>query len=135
MLPSRCLAQYGPVPGRYVLFVGRLMPKNCANHLNEAFRGVGHGFPVRDRRRCSYAACIEGLRAPTNPRVVFTGDLFGEGYPELAGNARCFVETSEVGAAQKFGGRARALVRAHYSWESVADDDEWLFRDLLREAT
>ena len=62
-------------------------------------------------------------------------DLFGEGYPELAGNARCFVETSEVGAAQKFGGRARALVRAHYSWESVADDDEWLFRDLLREAT
>jgi glycosyltransferase involved in cell wall biosynthesis len=43
------------------------------------------------------AAYINDLRSTTDPRVVFTGYLFGEGYRELAGNAYCFVETSEVG--------------------------------------
>jgi len=43
------------------------------------------------------AAYIRELRATTDPRVVFTGYLFGEGYREVAGNAYCFVETSEVG--------------------------------------
>src|SRR5262249_45492992 len=42
-------------------------------------------------------AYIRSLRAGADPRVIFTGYLFGESYRELASNAYCFVETSEVG--------------------------------------
>jgi len=96
--PGRHLAQYGLVPGRYVLFVGRLVPENCAHHLVEAFRGLDTDFRCVIVGDAPYAAAyINELRATTDPRVVFTGYLFGEGYRELAGNAYCFVETSEVG--------------------------------------
>ena len=134
---------------------------------------------------------IRELRATSDPRVVFTGYLFGEGYRELASNAYCFVETSEVGGthpalleAMAFGRcvvvndtpenletvgeagfsydgamgareladgpgapargsrrwcgstrrRAQERVREHYSWESVTDAYERLFRELLGEA-
>ncbi len=96
--PGRYLAQYGLVPGQYVLFVGRLVPENCAHHLVESFRGLATDFRCVVVGDAPYAAdYINELRATTDPRVVFTGYLFGEGYRELAGNAYCFVETSEVG--------------------------------------
>jgi glycosyltransferase involved in cell wall biosynthesis len=40
---------------------------------------------------------IRSLRASADPRVVFTGYVFGEGCRELLSNACAFVETSEVG--------------------------------------
>src|SRR5207249_8924683 len=40
---------------------------------------------------------ITELRGIADPRVVFTGYVFGDGYRELLANAYCFVETSEVG--------------------------------------
>ena len=96
--PGPYLAQYGLIPGRYVLFVGRLVPENCAHHLVESFRGLATDFRCVVVGDAPYAAdYINELRATTDPRVVFTGYLFGEGYRELAGNAYCFVETSEVG--------------------------------------
>src|SRR5512144_586540 len=36
--PGPALARYGLERGRYVLFVGRLVPENCAHHLVEAWR-------------------------------------------------------------------------------------------------
>jgi glycosyltransferase involved in cell wall biosynthesis len=96
--PGRYLARYGLVPDRYVLFVGRLVPENCAHHLVESFRGLATDFRCVIVGDAPYsAAYINQLRATTDPRVVFTGYLFGEGYRELASNAYCFVETSEVG--------------------------------------
>ena len=96
--PGRHLAQYGLAPGRYVLFVGRLVPENCAHHLVEAFRGLATDFRCVIVGDAPYAApYIRALRSTPDPRVVFTGYLFGEGYRELASNAYCFVETSEVG--------------------------------------
>jgi glycosyltransferase involved in cell wall biosynthesis len=96
--PGASLARFGLTPGDYVLFVGRLVPENCAHHLVEAFRDLATD------RRCvivgdaPYSAeYIRELRAGADPRVVFTGYLFGEGYRELLSNAYCFVETSEVG--------------------------------------
>ena len=98
MPPGEYLARYGLVPARYVLFVGRLVPENCAHHLVEAFRELATDFRCVIVGDAPYAAdYIRALRATTDPRVVFTGYLFGEGYRELAGNAYCFVETSEVG--------------------------------------
>ncbi|NTV78646.1 MAG: glycosyltransferase family 1 protein [Clostridiales bacterium] len=40
LAPGETLAQYGLERGKYILFVGRLVPENCAHHLVEAFRGI-----------------------------------------------------------------------------------------------
>lgn len=96
--PGPYLSRYGLTPGRYVLFVGRLVPENCAHHLVEAFQGLSTDMRCVIVGDAPYSAgYIRALRATTDPRVVFTGYLFGEGYRELLCNAFCFVETSEVG--------------------------------------
>jgi glycosyltransferase involved in cell wall biosynthesis len=96
--PGAWLERYGLAPRRYVLFVGRLVPENCAHHLVEAFAGLATDVRCVIVGDAPYAAdYIRGLRATRDPRVIFTGYVFGEGYRELASNAYCFVETSEVG--------------------------------------
>jgi glycosyltransferase involved in cell wall biosynthesis len=97
---GKCLEEYGLQKHRYILFVGRLVPENCPHHLVEAFDGLGPspGFKCVIVGDAPYAEdYIRSLRKVTNPDVVFTGYLFGEGYRELASNAYLFVETSEVG--------------------------------------
>jgi glycosyltransferase involved in cell wall biosynthesis len=44
MSPGRYLGRYGLVPARYVLFVGRLVPENCAHHPVESFRRPATDF-------------------------------------------------------------------------------------------
>jgi glycosyltransferase involved in cell wall biosynthesis len=100
MPPGKMLAQWGLDPRKYILFVGRLVPENCAHHLVEAF-GM-----LRDRKgmKCvivgdaAYAEeYIASLKADAPEDVIFTGYVFGEGYRELSSSAYCFVETSGVG--------------------------------------
>ncbi|MDX2184385.1 MAG: DUF1972 domain-containing protein [Gemmatimonadaceae bacterium] len=94
------LRRFGLEPGKYLLFVGRLVPENCVEHLVAAFRGLSTDFrcvivgdaPYAD----AYQASLRSLAAD-DPRIVFTGYLFGEGYRELGSNSYAFVETSEVG--------------------------------------
>jgi glycosyltransferase involved in cell wall biosynthesis len=92
------LDRYGLEPRRYVLFVGRLVPENCAHHLVEAFRGLDTDMKCVIVGDAPYAEdYIAALRDVDDPRIVFTGYVFGEGYRELASNSYLFVETSEVG--------------------------------------
>jgi glycosyltransferase involved in cell wall biosynthesis len=96
--PGTYLARYGLTPQRYVLFVGRLVPENCAHHLVQAFEGLETDFRCVVVGDAPYAeSYIRRLRATRDPRVVFTGYLFGAGYRELLCSAYCFVESSEVG--------------------------------------
>ena len=96
--PGPHLARWGLEPQRYVLFVGRLVPENCAHHLVEAFAGLSTDLRCVVVGDAPYSAdYIHALRAAADPRVVFTGYLFGEGYRELLSSAYAFVETSEVG--------------------------------------
>jgi glycosyltransferase involved in cell wall biosynthesis len=96
--PGAHLERYGLEPSRYVLFVGRLVPENCAHHLVDAFEGLSTDMRCVIVGDAPYAATyIRGLRATADRRVIFTGYLFGEGYRELLSSAYCFVETSEVG--------------------------------------
>ncbi len=96
--PGPHVGRYGLAPRRYVLFVGRLVPENCAHHLVEAFEGLSTDLRCVIVGDAPYSAdYIRRLRATADPRVVFTGYLFGEAYRELLSNAYCFVETSEVG--------------------------------------
>lgn len=96
--PGLYLTQFGLESRRYVLFVGRLVPENCAHHLVEAFRGLETDFRCVIVGDAPYAEeYIRNLKASAGPNVVFTGYLFGQGYRELCSNACIFVETSEVG--------------------------------------
>lgn len=98
--PGETLAGLGLEPGRYVLFVGRLVEENCAHHLVEAFRGIDTDLrcvvvgdaPYAD----AYKARLRALAAD-DPRIVMPGYVFGRGYRELGTSARIFVLTSEVG--------------------------------------
>jgi glycosyltransferase involved in cell wall biosynthesis len=98
--PGNTLAQFGLEPDKYILFVGRLVPENCAHHLVEAFEGLDTDFKCAIVGDAVYAAdYIADLkaRAQKDPRIVFTGFVFGQRYYELGSNAYAFVETSCVG--------------------------------------
>ena len=98
--PGETLTIFDLEPGKYVLFVGRLVPENCAHHLVEAFRELDTDMKCVIVGDAPYAdEYIRSLKnlAVDDPRIVFTGYVFGTGYQELGSNARVFVETSEVG--------------------------------------
>ena len=84
----------------YLLFVGRLVPENNAHVLLEAFRDLETDLRLVVVGDAPYEEHYQdGLRAAFagDPRVLFTGYLFGEGYRELARHAEIFVVPSEVG--------------------------------------
>jgi glycosyltransferase involved in cell wall biosynthesis len=98
--PGETLARFGLRPRGYILFVGRLVPENCAHHLVEAFLNLDTDLKCVIVGDAPYAAeYIQSLKrvAGSNANVVFTGYVFGRGYQELGSNAHLFVETSGVG--------------------------------------
>ena len=97
--PGETLARLGLEPGRYILYVGRLVPENCADHLVDAFAAIGDDLPPRMKAvivgDAPYAAdYIAGLRARAGDRVVLPGYVFGDGYWELNSNAYAYAFTS-----------------------------------------
>lgn len=98
--PGPILAQLGLERGKYLLFVGRLVPENCAHHLIAAFKALDTEMkcvivgdaPYADE----YKAELKAL-AGNDPRIILTGYVFGRGYHELGSNAQIFIETSGVG--------------------------------------
>jgi len=98
-LPAgKYLARFGLESKKYVLFVGRLVPENCVHHLVNAFSELDTDMKCVIVGDAPYAEeYIRGLKATDDPRIVFTGYLFGEGYRELSSHSYVFVETSEVG--------------------------------------
>ena len=100
LLPGETLARFGLEPQKYILYVGRLVPENCAHHLVEAFRKLETDFKCVIVGDAPYAEdYIRSLKvsAQSDPRVVLTGYVFGKDYHELGSNAYIFVETSGVG--------------------------------------
>lgn len=89
--------RFGLEPGRYILFVGRLVPENCAHTLIRAFSQVETDLKLAIVGDAPYAdeyktSLIEGA----GDRVVFTGYLFGEEYQEISCNAYLYVMASGV---------------------------------------
>jgi glycosyltransferase involved in cell wall biosynthesis len=98
--PGETLQRWGLEPRKYILFVGRLVPENCAHHLVEAFGMLrnGRGMKCVIVGDAAYAEeYIASLRASAGEDVVFPGYVFGDGYRELSTSAYIFVETSGVG--------------------------------------
>ena len=98
--PGKYLQQFRLEPRRYFLYVGRLVPENCAHHLVQAMKGLNTDMKCVIIGDAPYAEkYIAELKASaaSADQVIFTGYLFGEGYRELSSQAFAFIETSEVG--------------------------------------
>ena len=92
------LERLGLEARQYVLFVGRLVPENNAHVLVDAFRGLDTELKLVVVGDAPYASDYQkALHAGDDPRVLFTGYLFDEGYRTLLRNAAVFVAPTEVG--------------------------------------
>ncbi|MCB0190805.1 MAG: DUF1972 domain-containing protein [Anaerolineae bacterium] len=98
--PGDTLARFGLNPQQYILFVGRLVPESYAHHLVDAFKALDTDLkcvlvgdaPYVDR----YITWLKA-KAQDDPRIIFTGYVFGRGYHELGSNSTIFVETAGAG--------------------------------------
>ena len=103
MRESKCkglewLERFGLKSRDYVVFVGRLVPENNIHHLISAFERTQTDKKLvivgDDPWEKEY---VQLLKATKDPRVMFTGGLYGDGYEQLQGNAYLFVLPDEVG--------------------------------------
>jgi glycosyltransferase involved in cell wall biosynthesis len=98
--PGETLERFGLEAGKYILFVGRLVPENYVKHLVSAFQHLDTELKCVIVGDASYAESYKSellALAEHDPRIIFTGYLFGNAYHELGSNAYIFVETSGVG--------------------------------------
>lgn len=92
--------RWGVEPNRYVLYVSRLEPENNAHLVIEAFKKVRTNYRLVVVGDAPYAHdYIEQLKASavSDPRIIFTGFVFGDGYRTLQQNAYCYIHATEVG--------------------------------------
>jgi glycosyltransferase involved in cell wall biosynthesis len=96
------LERLGLEPERYLLFVGRLEPENNPHLLVDAFSRISgeaaRGMKLVVVGGAPYAdEYIKQVQRGGDPRVVFPGYVFGQGYWELQRHAYAFVAPTEVG--------------------------------------
>jgi glycosyltransferase involved in cell wall biosynthesis len=97
--PSALPAGHGLEPGRYALFVGRLVPEKRPDLLIEAFRRVPGDHRLVIVGDSSYTSDFTShlhQLAASDPRVVFTGYMFGEQLAALYQHAGVFVQPSAL---------------------------------------
>lgn len=97
--PLDKLGRFGLEKKGYVLSLGRLVPEKGAHYLIEAFRGLQTDLKLvvagDVTHTGEYGKRLEQL-AKDDPRIVFTGPLYGEEKDEAFSNARCFVLPSDM---------------------------------------
>jgi glycosyltransferase involved in cell wall biosynthesis len=92
------LARLGLEPRRYFLYVSRFEPENNPDRLAEAYRAVGGEMPLVMVGGAPYAdRFIRGFTEGADPRILFPGPIYGEGYRELLSHALAYVHATEVG--------------------------------------
>jgi glycosyltransferase involved in cell wall biosynthesis len=126
---DEALKRYRLEKGRYVLYVSRLEPENNAHAVVQAFEKVrtGHKLAIVGDSPFSLEY-IRRLKSTRDPRIVFTGYLFGRGYQELQSHAYCYVQASEVG------GTAPALVDAMGYGNCILANDVPQHHEVLGDA-
>ncbi len=95
--PSGIVEKWGLEPGRYVLFVGRFVPEKAPDLLLRAYRDVGGDVPLVMVGDSSFTdEYTQELRrlAASDPRVRFTGFVYGDLLSQLYRYASTFVQPS-----------------------------------------
>ncbi|MEE8523248.1 MAG: glycosyltransferase [Thermoanaerobaculia bacterium] len=82
----------------YFLYVSRFEPENNPHRVAEAYRRVGGDLPLVMVGDAPYAdRFIAGFRDGADPRILFPGAIYGDGYRELLSHALAYVHATEVG--------------------------------------
>ncbi len=104
-----------PLPRRrYILYVSRLEKENNPEMVIRAYAQVKTNWPLVIVGWNPYDdGYMERLKAIADPRVIFTGPLYGEGYWALQKNAGIYIFAGEVGGIHP------ALVEAMCSQNAV----------------
>ena len=93
-------SQLGLPPGKYIVFLGRLVPEKCPDLLIKAFRALrpaGWKLAIvgQTSDTCRYAAHLRQL-ASGDPAVIFTDELRGNRLAEVMRGAGLFVLPSRL---------------------------------------
>jgi glycosyltransferase involved in cell wall biosynthesis len=92
------LDQLGVKPREYFLYVSRLEPENNAHVVIQAFEKVQTQKQLLIVGDAPYAQkYIEQLKTTRDPRILFTGAIYGVGYRELQSHAYAYIQATEVG--------------------------------------
>lgn len=95
---TACLERLGLRPGGYFLYVSRLEPENNALLVVEAFEKVATDKKLVVVGDAPYAReHISRLKSTRDPRILFPGAIYGEGYRELQSHAFSYIQATEVG--------------------------------------
>lgn len=95
---TETLERLGLRPERYVLYVSRLEPENNALAVVRAYRQVPGDAPLVVVGDAPYAKrYIARVRGEADPRVLFPGAIYGDGYRQLLSHAAVYVQATEVG--------------------------------------
>ncbi|HTQ79591.1 MAG TPA: DUF1972 domain-containing protein [Thermoanaerobaculia bacterium] len=82
----------------YFLYVSRFEPENNPHQVASAYRQVGGDLPLVLVGGAPYATdFIAALKRNADPRVLFPGPIYGEGYRELLSHALAYIHATEVG--------------------------------------
>jgi len=109
------LDRLGLQPEEYVLYVSRLEPENNPLLVVRAFERVKTDKKLVIVGDAPYAQdYIAAVKATADPRILFPGAIYGEGYRELQSHACCYVQATEVGGTHpaliEAMGRARCVL-------------------------
>ena len=126
---TNALEKFGVRPKKYFLYVSRLEPENNAHIVIKAFEGLRTDKSLVIVGDAPYSkGYISSLRKTSDPRVIFTGYVFGEGYREFLSHAYGYVHATEVG------GTHPALIEAMGAGNCVIANDTPENKEVLQDA-
>jgi glycosyltransferase involved in cell wall biosynthesis len=89
---------FGLIPGKYLLYVTRLEPENNPELVIRAYREVATEWPLVMVGGNPYKPeYVEYLKSIADPRVRFTGAVYGDGYWSLQKGAGLYISACEIG--------------------------------------
>ncbi len=123
------LNKFNVEPGRYILYVSRLEPENNAHLVVKAFEQVKTDLKLVVVGDAPYSTkYIRDLKSTTDPRIIFTGYVFGQGYREFQSHAYFYVQATEVG------GTHPALLEGMGFGNCVLANDVPEHREVMRDS-
>jgi len=95
---TEILDRFGLKSRRYLLYVSRFEPENNPDKVVRAFEQVKTDLPLVMVGDAPYAPdFVRQVRATRDPRILFTGYVYGTGYIELQSHAFAYIHATEVG--------------------------------------
>lgn len=126
---TEALTKFGLAPGRYLLFVGRLVPENAPHDFLAGVRLAGISDPAVVVGDATYAEDYKArLRIDAPANAVFTGYQFGPSYQQLSSHAGVFVLAATVG------GTHPVLVEQMAAGNAILARDTTSNREVLGDA-